>query len=107
MAREMEYSDHSSDETKIKLKDLEEKQRVLKDRVLLVGQNLIDMKEKMNETILEIKKDLDKVKESAEKMKSFIESFSGELSRFAKKDDLNILAKQMRMFEPLRYLKEK
>jgi len=40
------------------LRDLEEKQRILKDRLLLIGKNLIETKEQTNSKILEIKKSL-------------------------------------------------
>ena len=44
-----------------KLKDLEEKQRILKERILLIGENLIEVKEKNNGRFLEIKKDIEEI----------------------------------------------
>ncbi len=84
-----------------RVRNLEEKQRILKDRLLLIGQNLIEAREKTNEKILEIKKDIEILKQNTERMISFIESASTEFSKFAKKEDLEILAKQARMFQPL------
>ena len=101
-----QYAEEPQIESVIKVRDLEEKQRILKDRVLLIGQNLIDTKEKTNEDILAIKKDLEKIKDSVERIKLFIGSVSTEFSKFARKDDLNILIKQAKMFQPLKYLKE-
>ena len=106
MGEEINYSGNQISETTIKLRDLEEKQRILKDRVLLIGQNLIDTKEKINESILEIKKEIEELKENSRRMKLFIENISREFSKFARKDDLEILSKQMKMFQPLKYLKE-
>ncbi len=106
MAEEVNYQEQSLDENNLKIRDLEEKQRILKDRILLIGQNLIEIKEKTNETILEIKKDLEKIKESSEKTKSFIENISREFQKFARKDDVDLLAKQLKMFQPLKYLKK-
>ncbi|MBI2003841.1 hypothetical protein HYS72_00035 [Candidatus Pacearchaeota archaeon] len=103
---EVNYQEQFSEDTALRLRDLEEKQRILKDRVLLIGQNLIDTKEKTSEDILEIKKDLEKIKDNLEKIKRFIESISTEFQKFARKDDLNILIKQAKMFQPLKYLKE-
>ena len=37
-----------------KLRDLEGKQRMIKDRLLLIGQNLVEMRGKTSEDILEI-----------------------------------------------------
>lgn len=106
MPEETNYQEQFSEDTNLKVRDLEEKQRILKDRVLLIGQNLIDTKEKTAETILEIKKDLEKIKDSVEKMRLFIESISTEFPKFARKDELNILIKQAKMFQPLKSLKE-
>ena len=83
------------------LKDLEERQRVLKDRTLLLGQNLIELKEKQTNEINEIKKDIETLKQITERVKSFLETLSSELPKFAKKQDVEILAKQAKMFQPL------
>ena len=82
------------------LKDLEEKQRILKERILLIGQNLIEVKEKNDERFLEIKKDMEEIKQKIDRISSFIETVSGEFTKFARKDDLEILAKQVRLFQP-------
>jgi len=100
---EVNYQEQVPEENNLKIRDLEEKQRILKDRVLLIGQNLIDTKEKTNEDILTIKKDLEKIKDSMEKIRRFIESISTEFPKFARKDDLEILKKQAKMFQPLEF----
>lgn len=84
----------------LQLSDLEEKHNILKDRILLIGKNLVEVKDKTNEKILEIKKDLEVMKHEIERIKSFIDSVSSQLGRLAKKEDLEILAKQLRMFRP-------
>ena len=106
MAKEEDYTIQDSGETNLKIRDLEEKQRILKERILLIGQNLIEIKEKTQETILNMKKELERNKETLERMKSFIENISDEFPKFAKKRDIEILAKQLKMFEPLKYIKE-
>ena len=50
-----------------KIRDAEEKQRILKNRVLLIGQNLIEMKEKNTEDLLKIKKEIEIMKQSLER----------------------------------------
>lgn len=101
-----DYYGQAFGETSSKIRDLEEKQRVLKDRLLLIGQNLIETKEKTTEDLLEIKKDLEIIKQTMERVKAFLETVSGEFSKFARKEDLEILSKQARMFQPLALLKE-
>lgn len=90
-----------------KLRDLEEKQRMLKDRLLLIGQNLVETKEKTNSDILEIKKDLEVIKTTMERLVAFLETASAEFSKFARKEDLEILSKQAKMFQPLEFVMKK
>jgi len=101
MAEKKSESVQSSPE--MNLIDLEERQRVIKDRLILIGQNLIDFKEKNSQDLIEIKKDVEILKMSLEKIKNFIETISGEFSKFAKKDDLEILKKQAKIFQPLEF----
>lgn len=90
-----------------RFRDLEEKNRMLRDRVLLIGQNLIEIKEKTSGDILEIKKDLETIKRNMERLVSFLETASTEFSKFARKEDLEILAKQAKMFQPLDFVRKK
>ena len=90
----------------VTIRDLEERQRILKDRLLLIGQNLIEVKEKNEENIIEVKKELESLKENVERMKSFIETLSGEFSNLARKEDLEILTKQAKMFQPMDFVRK-
>lgn len=89
-----------------KIRDIEETQRILKDRVLLLGQNLIEIRERTNNELLEIKKDLEMIKQDTKRMKKFLEVASGEFSKFAKKEELEILMKQAKMFQPLDFVRK-
>ena len=91
----------------VRMRDLEEKQRTLKDRLLLIGQNLIEMKEKNDKDLLEIKKNLELMRKNMERLTSFLEVASSEFSKFARKEDLEILSKQARMFQPLELRRKK
>ncbi len=103
MAEEgVDYGTQIFSDMNTRIRDIEEKQRVLKDRILLIGQNLVDIKEKNEEKVIEIKKDIELIKQKIERIASFIETISGEFSKFARKDDLEILAKQAKMFQPLK-----
>jgi len=102
----IDYGGQVLGETNTKIRDLEEKQRILKDRLLLIGQNLIEIKEKSDQEILEIKKNIETIKNSIERMMSFLETASGEFSKFARKEDLEILSKQAKMFQPLEFVRK-
>ena len=102
-----DYENQYFTETSTKVRDLEEKQRILKDRILLIGQNLIEFKEDSHKIFLEIKKEIEILKHDLERLKSFIETASSEFSKFARKEDLEILSKQAKMFQPLDFLTKK
>jgi hypothetical protein len=88
------------------IRDLEERQRIMRDRILLIGKNLIEIREKNNRDILEIKKELEEMKRDVKRMMSFLEIASSEFSKFARKDDVAILAKQAKMFQPLDFVRK-
>ena len=100
MEEEMNYTNQAFGDINLKLRDLEEKQRIFKDRLLLIGQNLLEIKEKSNQDMLGIKKDVEKIKQEMGRMINFLETASNEFSKFARKEDLEILSKQAKMFQP-------
>jgi len=102
---EVNYNEQSATPIS-KLRDLEEKQKILRDRLLLIGQNLIEIKEGTNKKILDIKKDVEVMKQTLERLSSFMETVSSEFSKFAKKEDLEILTKQAKMFQPMDFVRK-
>ena len=101
------YQDQAFGDVNAKIGDLDEKQRILKDRLLLIGHNLVDTKEKTNKDILELKKDMEILQQDVKRIKDLLELISGELSKFARKEDLNILVKQAKMFQPLDFVRKR
>src|SRR3972149_3002022 len=91
----------------VRFRDLEERNKMLKDRLLLIGQNLIETKEKTSSDILEIKQELEVIKKNMERLVSFLETASTEFLKFARKEDFEILSKQAKMFQPLEFVRKK
>jgi len=99
---EVNYSNQNFSDSIVKIRDIEEKQNILKDRLLLIGKNLLDIKEKSTQDTLEIKKQIQMINLELEKIKSFLGTVANEFSKFARKEDLEILQKQAKMFQPLK-----
>ncbi|MEA3329147.1 MAG: hypothetical protein U9Q06_00195 [Nanoarchaeota archaeon] len=87
----------------IKLKDLEANQKLMKERLLLIGQNLIESQEKNIIEMTELKKIIYGLETDLSKSKNTILSLSGELSKTARKEELAILERQFQMFSPLKF----
>ena len=85
-----------------RLRDLEEKQRLLKDRTLLIGQNLVEDRESTFDEMQEMKKTLLQLKEENLRMKEFIQRLAEQTSTLARKEELMILQRQFDMFKPHR-----
>lgn len=85
----------------LKLRDLEENQKLTKERVLLIGQNLIEFETKAQSEITQLKKEISVINTDIKRIKDIIESLSEEISKSARKEELAILFRQYKMFEPL------
>jgi hypothetical protein len=107
MMEEEGYSDQMYNDPNARMISLEEKQRILKDQIMLLGRNLVESKERTNQKIIEIKKEMESMRQNVERISSFIENISGEFSKFARKEDLEILTKQAKMFQPLDFVTKK
>jgi hypothetical protein len=104
--KQEEYYSQTDSNLGLKVRDVEERQRILRDQIRLIGQNLIDMKEKNNKNIIEIKKNIEIINQNIERLTSFLEMASNEFGKFARKEELEILSKQAKMFQPLNLIKK-
>ena len=83
-----------------KLRDIEERQRLIKDRVLLIGENLVNGREESIEEISELKARLESLEQEMRRIKDTLSSIIEEMGNFARKSELEILQKQFKMFQP-------
>ena len=81
-----------------RLKDIEERQRLLKDRLLLIGKNVIEDRESMFTEIQELKKTMLKVKEENLKIQDFFKKIADQLSESARKEEVLMLQRQLDLF---------
>ena len=84
-----------------KLRDLEEKQRLLKERVLLIGNNLVEMREDIGQEISELRVISEQSKSDILKIRETLQRVLDELETRARRQELELLKKQAKMFQPL------
>lgn len=84
-----------------KLRDIEERQRLIKDRVLLIGENLVDSREESSAEISELKVKIENLEKELERLKDTLSSLIEEIQNLARKSEVEILERQFKMFEPL------
>jgi septal ring factor EnvC (AmiA/AmiB activator) len=88
-----EYSNQGSD-IATKVRDIEERQNLLKERTLLIGKGLLDEKERNSKEIQEIKKSLVKLQDETSRIKDLLTSIMEKMDTFARKEELAIIQRQ-------------
>ncbi len=83
-----------------KLRDIEERQRLIKDRLLLIGENLVDSKEESIKEISELKMKIENSEKEITRIKDTLSSMIEEMGNFARKSQVEILEKQFKIFQP-------
>ncbi|MBU0957324.1 MAG: hypothetical protein KKF56_00790 [Nanoarchaeota archaeon] len=84
-----------------KIQDLEEKQRLMKERLLLIGENLVETKQDIEIKFAKISSSLDTIKDEVIKIKDTTSIITDDLDSFARKKEVELLKKQATMFDPL------
>ena len=87
----------------IRMNEIEEKQRLLKDRVLLIGNNLISTRDEYDKQFLNIKKEIKNIGDEIKTIKQLNERIINEIGNFARKSEFEILKRQFKMFEPFEF----
>ncbi len=86
-----------------KLREIEEKQKLIKDRVLLIGENLVDIREDTLDEIAELKRKTEGVEEEIKSIRTTLQRIIDLSNDFARKSELAILEKQIDLFSPLEF----
>ena len=90
-----------------RLNEVEEKQRLIKDRLLLIGENLISTKEDIEKQNSELKKKISQMSFEFKTIKQLTKRIVNELQNFARKSEVEILERQSKIFEPLEFARYK
>ena len=90
-----------------RLNEIEEKQRLIKDRILLIGENLISTKEDSLKQDFEIRRQLKQIDFEIRTLKQLMTRVVNELPNLARKSELEILENQAKIFQPLEFARIK
>ena len=88
-----------------RLNEMEEKQRLLRDRAMLIGENLVSIKGEQDTTEFEIKKKINELESEIKGIKQIQQRIINELANFSRKTELEILKRQWEMFQPLEFVR--
>jgi len=99
--QQQNYSGEQFSDIAVKLRDLEEKQSIIKERILMIGENLVSEKDQTEQEFNDLKSRISNLEEEIRKLKITIRMMLDNLDNFVRKNEFDILKKQFEMFQPL------
>ena len=85
----------------VKLRDIEEKQNINKDRVIMIGENLVSEKEDTQAEISKLRGQMNLIVEEIRKIKMAIERIVEDSDNYVRKNEFQVLQHQFQMFQPM------
>ncbi len=93
-----QYQQDFSLDVSTHLRDMEERQRLLKDRILLIGESIVKERDRIFKDMQELKHNVLVLQQENTKIKELIERMSEQLQSVARKEELMILQRQFELF---------
>jgi ElaB/YqjD/DUF883 family membrane-anchored ribosome-binding protein len=107
MAEEAITPTPNFNEFNTRLRENEERNKLLRERVLLLGKNLIEIKKESEEEIKEFKKENSELKKELEKQAKTNKAIIEQIDKFVKKDDMFVIERMLKDFQPLEFTRKK
>lgn len=90
-----------------RLRDLEERNLLIRERVLLLGKNLISSRQELDDEIKLLKKQTSQTKRDLEKVISLTKNIVHETDKFVKRDEVLVIERMLKDFQPLEFMRKK
>lgn len=78
-----------------RIRDLEEKQQLLKDRVLLIGKSLIDDRQQIMQSVQDMRKTVTMLKAENDRIKEVIRNITEQMEKTARREELSSVQRQL------------
>jgi hypothetical protein len=90
-----------------RLRDTDERSRLIRERVLLLGKNLIASRQDLEEELKEVKKENQEIQKELRKVKKVSDALLSEFNKFVKRDEMMLIERQLKDFQPLEFMRRK
>lgn len=90
-----------------RLRDIDERNRLIRERVLLLGKNLISSRQDLEDDIRQIKRENQELKSSIEKLTRIAKNLSEDMDKFVKREEIALVERMLKDFQPLEFLRKK
>lgn len=89
-----------------RLRVLESKQSLLNERLLVVNQNMIEEYKKLLKDIRSSDSEMRNIKNDLQNIKNILKHLTEEAANFARKDEIKLLEKYIKLWNPLTFVTE-
>jgi len=89
-----------------KLRDIEERNSMIKDRLLLLSQSFLRQEERLSKEIAMMRDEMKEIRMDLDRSNENIQHIIRENSEFARRDELKVIEKYLKLWEPLKFIKE-
>ena len=87
-----------------RIRTVEGKYNMLRDRVLIINQNMIAQYQKSSAEMKALEEDLQEVKHSLFQIKETLKHLVREMENFSRKDELRVLEKYINLWNPMNFV---
>jgi len=92
------YGDRFFSDVNTRIRDLEEKQRLLKDRMGLIGESFVKERDKNFDDVQDMRKTVEELKADNQRLKELLLRIAERANAAARKEDVMILQRQFDLF---------
>ena len=89
-----------------KIRDVEERHDMLKERILLLSQSFLRTEERLTKDFAILRDEFREMRLDVDRLRENTQQIIRDNADFARRDELVVLEKYMKMFEPLKFVKE-
>jgi uncharacterized membrane-anchored protein YjiN (DUF445 family) len=90
-----------------RLRDTEEKNRVLKERILILGKNILNLKDQVDSSIGAMKEEVNQFRKEISNIKNLLENLVSESNSFVRQDEIAMVERMLKDFYPLDFARIK
>ncbi len=90
-----------------RIRDMDERSRLIRERVLVLGKNMITSRNELEEEIKNVKEENRIMKQEMEKIKKISSTLLNEYQKFVKKDEMYLIERMLKDFQPLEFMRKK
>jgi len=90
-----------------RIRDAEERNKITKERTLLIGKNLIDTKQEVGEELKEIRHQNQLIQAELVKLRKTTEALVMETGKYIKREEILLIERMLKDFQPLEFVRMK